>query len=123
MKTFHEVADWVAYILDKQDEYAYRYIADAYDVVQSRRNIGLYFNLIRSVESNAPQRFLLVSKHGGHQLRFENETGLQKFPDFLLDRFCPTSRDMNAWHEQQATWHREDDDEWVKPEDMTGSLK
>jgi hypothetical protein len=103
-----EFEAWVAKIVDDEDNYAYRFIYDAYATV-SNNNSSYYYQLVP--EETRHQLMLKGSKE--IHLTFESDADKRAFTDYLFQRFCRDDyQTMADWHAERMQWHAEDIEAW-----------
>jgi hypothetical protein len=113
MQEYHEFEAWVDQVLDDEDEFGYRYIYDAYEMAQDPQGRGSYCKMETRTNAEGVTEYLLFTWRKECALVLLGDAGRNAFIDYLITRFAPETRNLDAWHNQRSQWHGEDIDGWV----------
>ncbi|MEM8531534.1 MAG: hypothetical protein AAGF95_11860 [Chloroflexota bacterium] len=108
MKEFYNYNEWVKQVQYDNDEFSYRYIFDAYLLAQKPYSTeGMYYTCETRTRVDGTVEYVIIDRHNDCALVVKGDQGMVKLVEYLIRRFCPQTRDMEAWHKQQHEWARE----------------
>ncbi|CAG0998594.1 hypothetical protein ANAEL_02781 [Anaerolineales bacterium] len=113
MKEYSNFNEWVQQVLNEEDEFSYRYIYDAYRLAENPHRDGLYYTLVTRTNTEGRLEYVIQDRQSDYALILETEEGRISFTEYLLNRFCPQTRNMEMWHNQRHQWYVDDLNNWV----------
>ncbi len=113
MKEYYDYGEWVTRVLRSESEFSYRYIYDAYSLAKYPFSSGLYYVLETRTTAEGKLEYGLQNQENNYALILQGDQGRDDFVEYLIQRFCPDTRDMEAWHNKRHDWYVDDLDDWV----------
>ena len=109
MDIYSDYKIWTNLVLADQHEFAHRYILDIYYFLRRPSNRNFYY----SCTIDSAGKLTIADKAEQRALILPSDKDRQAYVDYLYDRFASSSRDLEAWHDRQENYLREDRTNWV----------
>lgn len=68
----------------------------------------MYYTCETRTRADGTVEYVIADQHNDCALFVNGDKGMADLVEYLIQRFCPQTRDIVAWSDQQHEWARED---------------